>query len=169
MKRILVCLVALMLGAVSARADVHVSNLFSDNMVLQREIAAPVWGTADPSEAVTVKIGGAQAAGQADAQGKWMAKLPAMKANAKAQDLTISGKNTLTIKNVLVGPNCEGVELYPAEDRLVDLANQTHVWCIDDPNFRFPFGFWERAVQSESTCGAVQRPFATETEPGGHE
>ena len=32
-----------------------------------------------------------------------MAKLPAMKANTVAQDLTISGKNTLTIKNVLVG------------------------------------------------------------------
>ena len=103
MKRVSLCLAALLLGAVAARADVRVSNLFGDNMVLQREMAVPIWGTADPGEAVTVKIGDAQASAQADAQGKWMVKLPAMQANAKPQELTISGKNTLTIKNVLVG------------------------------------------------------------------
>ena len=27
----------------------HVSPLFADGMVLQREIAAPVWGTAEPA------------------------------------------------------------------------------------------------------------------------
>ena len=103
MNRISVFLLVLVLGAVPAHADVHVSSLFGDNMVLQREMAVPIWGTADPGEAVTLKIGDAQASAQSDAQGKWMLKLPAMKANAKAQDLTISGKNTLTIKNVLVG------------------------------------------------------------------
>ena len=103
MKQISVCLAALMLGTVSAQADVHVSNIFSDNMVLQRDIAAPVWGTADPGEAVTVTIGDSQASSQADAQGKWMVKLPAMKANPAPRELVITGKNTLTIKNVLVG------------------------------------------------------------------
>ena len=103
MKRVFVCLVAVLLKAVAAHADPHVSNIFGDNMVLQRGIAVPVWGMADPGEAVTVKIGDAQASTQADARGKWMVKLPAMRANAKAQDLTISGKNTLTLKNVLVG------------------------------------------------------------------
>lgn len=103
MKRVFVCLVAVLLKAVAAHADPHVSNIFGDNMVLQRGIAVPVWGMADPGEAVTVKIGDAQASTQADARGKWMVKLPAMRAKAKPQDLTISGKNTLTLKNVLVG------------------------------------------------------------------
>ena len=68
------------------------------------------------------------------------------------------------IKNELVGPENEGVELYPAESRLTDTVNQYHIWVIADPSFRFPFGFGERAV-SEATKGkAVQRPFSEECE-----
>jgi hypothetical protein len=48
------------------------------------------------------------------------------------------------IKNELVGPDAEAVELYPAEERLVDTANQYHLWCF--PGFRFPFGFESRLV-----------------------
>src|SRR6516164_7566855 len=33
------------------------------------------------------------------------------------------------IKNALVGPEHEAVELYPAESRLVDTANQFHLWA----------------------------------------
>lgn len=50
------------------------------------------------------------------------------------------------IKNQLVGPECEGVELYPAQSRLVDTSNQYHIWVIDDPAYRFPFGFGHGAV-----------------------
>ncbi|HEX3999113.1 MAG TPA: sialate O-acetylesterase [Pirellulales bacterium] len=103
MKWVFACLIVLLLSAGAARADVRVSNLFGDNMVLQREIAAPVWGMAAPGEAVTVKIGNVQVSVQADGEGKWMARLPTMEADAKPQDLIISGKNMLTIKNVLVG------------------------------------------------------------------
>jgi hypothetical protein len=45
------------------------------------------------------------------------------------------------IKNQLVGAECEAVELYPAESRLVDSANQFHLWAVADPTFRFPIGF----------------------------
>lgn len=45
------------------------------------------------------------------------------------------------IKNELVGPDCEGVELYPAERRLIDKANMYHLWVIDDPSFEFPIGY----------------------------
>ena len=50
------------------------------------------------------------------------------------------------IKNELVGPECEGVELFPAESRLVDTANQYHIWVIPDASYRFPFGYKERLV-----------------------
>ncbi|MFA6971785.1 MAG: hypothetical protein WC208_10340 [Gallionella sp.] len=66
------------------------------------------------------------------------------------------------IKNELVGKECEGVELYPADSRMVDSANQYHLWCIDDKTFRFPFGFNERFIGGEdeaSKVGAKQRPF----------
>lgn len=64
------------------------------------------------------------------------------------------------IKNELAGEDWEAVELYPAEDRKVDMANQYHLWCWP---FRLPFGFQERDVEDEPLVdGAVQRPGATD-------
>ena len=50
------------------------------------------------------------------------------------------------IKDELVGSENEGVELYPAAGRLVDTADQYHLWVAADPAFRFPFGFQDRLV-----------------------
>ena len=63
------------------------------------------------------------------------------------------------IKNELVGPEREGVELFPAESRLVDSANQYFLWVSGDPAWRFPFGQPTREVEGRSTRGATQRPF----------
>src|SRR5438874_8412525 len=43
---------------ISARADVRLTALFTDNMVLQQEMRAPVWGWADEGEEVTVRFRG---------------------------------------------------------------------------------------------------------------
>lgn len=45
------------------------------------------------------------------------------------------------IKNELVGAECDGVELYPAESRVVDTANQYHLWVFKDPKLRWPIGW----------------------------
>jgi len=67
------------------------------------------------------------------------------------------------IKNELVGPEYEAVELYPAESRVVDTANQYHLWVIIKPGIRFPFGFNPtRAIRSEFQLGkSVNRNFKT--------
>lgn len=72
------------------------------------------------------------------------------------------------IKNQLVGEECEGVELYPAESRMVDLANQFHLWCIEESGQQFPFGMdaGKRMVSDVAGGGAVQRPRNEETEDG---
>lgn len=44
------------------------------------------------------------------------------------------------IKNELIGPEHEAVELFPAESRLVDTSNQYHLWVHVDTGYRFPFG-----------------------------
>ncbi len=103
MKLTALFLPALVLAGSAAQADVRVTNLFTDHMVLQRDIPCPVWGLAEAGEKVTVKLGTSEGTATADAAGKWSVKLPAMKMNAAGQDLTISGKNTITIKDVLVG------------------------------------------------------------------
>jgi hypothetical protein len=65
------------------------------------------------------------------------------------------------IKNQLVGPECEGVELYPAQSRVVDTANQFHLWVLREPGVRIPIGFEPgRPLRSETSVGgSVQRPF----------
>ena len=50
------------------------------------------------------------------------------------------------IKNDLIGKECEAVELYPADSRLVDSADSFHLWGIADEEFRFPLGFGDRLV-----------------------
>lgn len=63
------------------------------------------------------------------------------------------------IKNQLCGKDREGVELYPNDARLVDTANQFHLWVLREPGATFPFGFNERMVSDdvEDGMGAVQR------------
>ena len=66
------------------------------------------------------------------------------------------------IKNALVGAQNEGVEIYPAESRLVDEANQYHMYVLKDPELRFPFGFTQRMVSGAAEAAAVggkQRDF----------
>ncbi|MDP2662034.1 MAG: hypothetical protein Q8R28_15020 [Dehalococcoidia bacterium] len=63
------------------------------------------------------------------------------------------------IKNELVGPENEGFELYPAESRVVDLANQYHLWVLKDPTARMPYGFHEgRRVSDVKFPNTKQRP-----------
>lgn len=64
------------------------------------------------------------------------------------------------IKNEICGEECEGVELYPAESRLVDTSNKYHIFVCLDPTFRFPFGYRTRDVQfgDEKVGGMRQRP-----------
>lgn len=68
-----------------------------------------------------------------------------------------SWPDTQQIKNALVGAECEGVELYPAESRLVDVADQYHLWVITNPAFRFGFGFQERLTKADLTLAPADR------------
>ena len=62
------------------------------------------------------------------------------------------------IKNLIVGPECEGIEIYPAESRLLDSANQYHLWVLPW-GAKVPCGFYGRGVTSEQPPGGgVQRP-----------
>jgi sialate O-acetylesterase len=103
MKRLVAALVLVVVGTLSAQADVALPRVFSDHMVLQRELPVPVWGTGSVGEKVTVKIGDAEAAAEAGGTGRWLAKLPTLKASSTPQELVVRGKNTVTIKDVLVG------------------------------------------------------------------
>jgi hypothetical protein len=54
------------------------------------------------------------------------------------------------IKNELIGPEHEALQLFPAESRLVDTGNEYHLWVCTDARERFQFGFKDRFVLGEA-------------------
>jgi sialate O-acetylesterase len=87
-----------------ARADIKLPAIFSDGMVLQRDTSAPVWGTAQPGEKITLTLNGQTQTATADADGKWSADFQKLTAGGPFT-LTITGDKSpaVTIANVLVG------------------------------------------------------------------
>jgi len=69
------------------------------------------------------------------------------------------------IKNQLVGPECEGFEMYPAESRVADCANQYHVYVFTDPEARIPIGMQTGMKSTDSLCGSHNEPFDEKTGP----
>ena len=83
--------------------QVKPARIFSDNMVLQREIPIPVWGTAQPNEQVTVKLEKTVVQTITDTRGNWKLNLPKFGAGGPFT-LSIEGsRNKIEYHNVLIG------------------------------------------------------------------
>ena len=84
----------------AARAEIKLPAIFGDHMVLQRDAAAPIWGTAAPGESVTVEFAGQKQTATADAKGQWMVKLAPLPASAEPREMKVG---SLVFRDVLVG------------------------------------------------------------------
>lgn len=108
------CLIALSLmgGSDLALADVSLPSVISDHMVLQQGVPVPVWGKADSDEKVTVTFEGQAKQAVAGPDGRWIVRLDALKAmpGQTGKKLTITGKNSITVQDVLIGETwvCSG-------------------------------------------------------------
>src|SRR5690606_2974525 len=98
---ILLC-IGLMFSINALIADVRLPQIFSDGMVLQRNQPIAVWGWADPGEQVKVNLNSQRQETTADADGKWKLTLSPEEAGGPFQ-LVVSGKNMLTLSDVLIG------------------------------------------------------------------
>ena len=96
------CCCAFMLGAISLLAEVKLPSLLSDGLVLQQGMKVNIWGTADPGERVTVTFEGQQVSGVTESGGQWKVKLGPLNPGGPFT-MTIAGKNTITLHDVLVG------------------------------------------------------------------
>lgn len=99
----LLATIALLLTGTLARADVTPASLFQDHAVLQRDKPLPVWGRADPGERVTVSFQGQRISATAGTDGRWIVYLEPVPASATPTELTLTGKNTVTLRDILVG------------------------------------------------------------------
>jgi len=88
--------------ATAVVADVKLPAVISDHMVFQQGLKAPVWGWAEPGEKVIVTLGDLKAEATADKDGRWRANLEPLKAGGPMK-MTVAGKNTLTVDDILVG------------------------------------------------------------------
>jgi sialate O-acetylesterase len=99
---LVVAMLLCLLWAGAASAEVSLPSIFSDHMVVQRDMPIPIWGQAAPGEKVTVSLGARRVNTTADAQGKWMVRLPALRAGGP-HVLKAAGANTVTVNDVLIG------------------------------------------------------------------
>ncbi len=97
--------IAALAVAVSLDAKVVLPHVFGDNMVLQQQTSANIWGTAEPNSTVTVTPSWNSAAAvsvQSDADGKWTASVTTPTAGGP-YTLTVSDGEELKLSNVLIG------------------------------------------------------------------
>lgn len=110
-------------------AQIVLPKIFADNMVLQRNALIPVWGSATANEKVEVHFNKQHKYAKANKNGKWSIILDAENAGGPFE-LIIKGRNSIQIKNVLVG----------------------EVWlCSGQSNMEFPVGStggWQGGVQN---------------------
>ena len=83
-------------------AAVRLPSIFTSHMVLQRDMPVPVWGWADAGEQITVTVLGQKVTAMPGEGGKWTARLAPLPTGGPIT-VTVSGKNTITLENVLVG------------------------------------------------------------------
>lgn len=83
-------------------ADVRLPKVLSDHMVLQQNLPLTIWGHADPGESVKVSFRGQEAVTLADAAGRWRVSLAPM-ASGGPLEMTVTGKNSLKLQDILVG------------------------------------------------------------------
>ncbi len=101
--KITITVIVLLLAFGVARANVTLPDVIGSGMVLQRDQEAPIWGTADPGEAVTVRFRGQTRSTTADANGRWLIRLKGLKATATPSVLIIEGRNKIELQDILVG------------------------------------------------------------------
>lgn len=102
MKRILLLVFLFATFVQMAKADVVLPKLFTDHVVLQRHVEVPVWGWASPGETVSVGIAGQLHKTKAGKDGKWQLRLQPHAAGGPFE-MTVQGKNSITLKDVLFG------------------------------------------------------------------
>src|SRR5690554_1752058 len=90
------------LFAILAQAEVKLPKIFADHMVLQRGQEIPIWGSADPRERIEVTFQNKTYTTRADKAGQWKLQMAASEAGGPFV-LTVKGKNTLSLDDVLVG------------------------------------------------------------------
>ena len=96
------CMVSLVNA--QTKTQIGLPAIFSDNMVLQQNFDAPIWGWAQPGQKILIKSSwGNNASAVADEEGNWETKLSTPKAGGPYELTVQIGDRTISYKNVMSG------------------------------------------------------------------
>jgi sialate O-acetylesterase len=159
-------LTALALGALLATplpgsAQLRLARIYSEGMVLQRDVPVPVWGWAGAGESVTVTFDGRTYAARADGTGRWQVRLRAHGAGGPFALHVAGPSGSLDVRDLLVGDvwvcsgqsNMEfelasarhgGEDAAAAHDSLLRQFKVPRGWA-DSPAVELPGGAWAPA------------------------
>ncbi|NWK57331.1 sialate O-acetylesterase [Verrucomicrobiaceae bacterium N1E253] len=90
-------------GETKDKEALSITSVFSDHMVLQRQMPVPVWGKGKAGSTVSVTVAGKSAKAVVDASGDWKAQLPELPAGGPHVFAVSSGGSRIELQDVLVG------------------------------------------------------------------
>lgn len=105
MKRYLLLFVSVVAIHAISYAQLRIPNVLSDNMVLQRNTEANIWGWGWASSTISVTASWLDGAveTQADGGGRWMLQLPTGEAGGPYELTISSGGQQIKVQNILLG------------------------------------------------------------------
>ena len=127
-----------LLGSATLSAQVKLLPIFSDNMVLQQQTQAPIWGESKPNKKVEITTSWDQKKYtiQADEQGKWSTKVATPVAGGP-YNITISDGKKVKLSNVMIG----------------------EVWiCSGQSNMEMPLEGWGKIMNYKKEVSAADHP-----------
>lgn len=104
MKRLLSLIALFTLTVLNSSAKVELAPLFADNMVLQRDSEAAIWGKAEPGARVVITStwDKGKTVVRADEQGQWKASVKTPSAGGP-YEMTFNDGDKVTLRNILIG------------------------------------------------------------------
>ena len=88
---------------VGSIAQIEPAKIFSDNMVLQRDIKIPIWGDSAPCKRINIQFKKNSVSVMSDSEGTWKAFLPECKAGGPYFLQICDDSDTIIFRNILVG------------------------------------------------------------------
>jgi len=83
--------------------QIQLPDLFSDHLVLQRDLPIPIWGTAEVNVQVDICLSNHKVTVYSNNIGKWKATLPVMDAGGAYEMIIATAKDTVRINDIYIG------------------------------------------------------------------
>lgn len=96
-------LIAFVLLCTNASSAIRLPHIFSDNMVIQRDVPVTIWGWSSEDSPIKVSLGNDSVLANPDSEGKWKAVLPARKAGGDFVISIDNGSECIRLENVTAG------------------------------------------------------------------